>query len=964
MTELRESSRQKFVEDVRVAAEESADMDTLQKLNDLPAQTKIFYHKPCKLSKVKPKEVKGKANEKELVPTSEWQENRELHKAATEKIFELIRTTVIGDKKILTLKTLLNFYETHYKDLYFKNHACVSEFTYAERHLLEKIQKNVKSIQVITVKKQKIIAPEGDVDLDSDTLDELFENGLAQTLALRLRDVLLNVEKIPLPDALETGHLIAGEAKAPEFVKDFIRYVVCGVRSNQSEECNRKVQSISEDLLYATLHGRVKTSKHITLGLTLKSITSSRKVLDIMNKFGHCCSYHTIEELETEATLFASFKKTICPKGVRLRSNLFTNVAFDNFDRYVETCTGKDTLHDTVGILIQNICADDEVEEDEDDIEDYSLDYSRPEKMRRKTDGVAPEIDDYKKTIQVIEKLLPTNHPRRIINVPDLENLKKLDLLWVMSHFYKIENTPMWVGFNCKVLKENSPQQKIFYLAPINMSPTKSPVVYETLRQCQQIAAECNQAVIMVTYDLAIAIIAMRIRCTEKPLFDNVFVNLGHFHIFMADFHGIGIFITDSGLTDVLVDCEIIASGSVNGVISGKHFNRCKRVHTLVALGLQVLHFEAFLKSREETVDTAVMIESLRKILKGEITEETFQKEDLTSIMDEYFKYKAETLNEKHGKTAKYYVIYIDLIINYHMLTRSIRTGNFNLLKYVIPRINNLFFVTNQVNYARWLLKYYDNLLLLDTTHPDIFEAFKQGLLGSKRTSNPFSRMPYDLTLEQTYNADAARRLTGITQFTNSYSARERWARSHDLRSTVTSHVLEKIGLKKNEDVKSDLQPHQITKDTQQLVRFIEHLKKNINPFNSEELDKNFLFNISTGRAAPTEVAEFLLNIDQNGSELKEKFIDECSESEFRFEATISRVKILNFASGNVKKQVKLKSKVAEVQMQRDLFGRMLATTIESDKKSPDVEKFLTYPLTPIPLSLCHLDGSICKTDK
>lgn len=47
--------------------------------------------------------------------------------------------------------------------------------------------------------------------------------------------------------------------------------------------------------------------------------------------------------------------------------------------------------------------------------------------------------------------------------------------------------------------------------------------------------------------------------------------------------------------------------------------------------------------------------------------------------------------------------------------------------------------------------------------------------------------------------------------------------------------------------------------------------------------------------------------------------------------------------------------------MQRDLFGQLLHISL---KKDLDLEKVLTYPLTPVPLSMCHLDGSICKTDK
>lgn len=60
-------------------------------------------------------------------------------------------------------------------------------------------------------------------------------------------------------------------------------------------------------------------------------------------------------------------------------------------------------------------------------------------------------------------------------------------------------------------------------------------------------------------------------------------------------------------------------------------------------------------------------------------------------------------------------------------------------------------------------------------------------------------------------------------------------------------------------------------------------------------------------------------------------------------------------------KKVKINEKVQEIRLQRDLFGRMLGIAI---KEKTDVEKILTFPITPVPMSLCHLDGSICKTEK
>lgn len=57
----------------------------------------------------------------------------------------------------------------------------------------------------------------------------------------------------------------------------------------------------------------------------------------------------------------------------------------------------------------------------------------------------------------------------------------------------------------------------------------------------------------------------------------------------------------------------------------------------------------------------------------------------------------------------------------------------------------------------------------------------------------------------------------------------------------------------------------------------------------------------------------------------------------------------------------KQNSKVTQLQLQRDLFGQLLRISLE---KTLDIDKILAYPLTPVPLALSHLDGSICKTEK
>ena len=65
-------------------------------------------------------------------------------------------------------------------------------------------------------------------------------------------------------------------------------------------------------------------------------------------------SYSTFEEL-TELTFDATKEKRLTPNGMSLNPANNIGVAFDNFDIYVETVSGKDTLRDTVGFYLPQI---------------------------------------------------------------------------------------------------------------------------------------------------------------------------------------------------------------------------------------------------------------------------------------------------------------------------------------------------------------------------------------------------------------------------------------------------------------------------------------------------------------------------------------------------------------------------------------------------------------------------------
>ena len=69
-----------------------------------------------------------------------------------------------------------------------------------------------------------------------------------------------------------------------------------------------------------------------------------------------------------------------------------------------------------------------------------------------------------------------------------------------------------------------------------------------------------------------------------------------------------------------------------------------------------------------------------------------------------------------------------------------------------------------------------------------------------------------------------------------------------------------------------------------------------MNPFD-DTIDKDILFNISTVKAASTEVTDLQLNVKTAGYQQKLNFILECSSTPARFDKLIKRNKIFNFAS-------------------------------------------------------------------
>ena len=252
----------------------------------------------------------------------------------------------------------------------------------------------------------------------------------------------------------------------------------------------------------------------------------------------------------------------------------------------------------------------------------------------------------------------------------------------------------------------------------------------------------------------------------------------------------------------------------------------------------------------------------------------------------------------------QFWMMYVSYINTFHLFERAIRTNDLELFVHTLTPVIDLFFATAHINYARWLTKYQLDLLNIEESHPGLKEILEKGAFTVRRTEHDFSRIAVDLTLEQTINADAASRLTGINSFTNNYAARLRWMITKSTRASFITSLLDMTGLNTKEDATQYVQPSRIRRDNEDLQKILKHICDTNNPF-YENPEPDTLYNISTGKGVNEEIRKSLLQVPTKGKARHEAFIESCEIDAHNFEKTIKKEKLKSFADACATKKKK-----------------------------------------------------------
>jgi hypothetical protein len=114
-----------------------------------------------------------------------------------------------------------------------------------------------------------------------------------------------------------------------------------------------KLVSIAQDLIYAESKGRKFTHKSLALGMTVRQITGSVRLLRILHGLRHTASVATVYKHDTALAIASSRgQDIIIPRNIN--PAMFATVVWDNNDFNEETVSGEGTTHVANGIMLQN----------------------------------------------------------------------------------------------------------------------------------------------------------------------------------------------------------------------------------------------------------------------------------------------------------------------------------------------------------------------------------------------------------------------------------------------------------------------------------------------------------------------------------------------------------------------------------------------------------------------------------
>jgi hypothetical protein len=494
--------------------------------------------------------------------------------------------------------------------------------------------------------------------------------------------------------------------------------------------------------------------------------------------------------------------------------------------------------------------------------------------------------------------------------------------------------------------------------------------VYEILCKANAIKDNLNLHSIIVVLDQAIYSKAVEITWKHQETFQNIVLRMGTFHTIGVLLAVIGLRFGCAGLRDIIIESNVMAEGSAEKVLNGKHYNRGVRFHKLMYEACFRLIWESFVRWLEnlgendnmDTVTQALLVTGTLNI-QDDVDEITFQAVlNDPRVRQSYslFQTFCDILRSRNGTLSQFWMSYIDLVSLLLNLIRASREACWNLHLSSVREMIPWCFAYNRSNYSRYLPWYYHEMVRLPQNHPEIYAYLENGGFSCQiGPVNTYGRIPMDQTIEETINKDT-QTVGGTKGFSTRKNAVSKYYITADDRANYVRKLRAMIDTRNQEFWHPDLTKPRILTDERDVKLLYSMMAETWkNPF---ELAGEELCSISTGSVPSPIAIHDMCNAKAKGEEAYQEFENErLSEDRTKnFFDPIPKMKLKTFENKTVKSKTSTEKEV-ELKADKNLFSLM---TIVAQTRQLDMKKVFCHPLGPVPWALSTSSGSMRKTSK
>ena len=610
------------------------------------------------------------------------------------------------------------------------------------------------------------------------------ESRRSEEVAMYLRRSVLDTQKeareMPWPPP--PGNVLKEWELPSEHLSNFLSLLLVGKKMEKlSPDQSRRVVSICHDILYGVSNGRWLQPKHILLAMSIWHLTGRSDIIKLLNRFGHSISYSKLLEIITAIHTTTQDHNSHIPPCIKAEGNEVVHLCWDNFDLNEETPSGGGTTHSTHGIIIQE--SQSEMTHSQASLTFPSTEKTKQRSAKHETVVLEPCYLKKRPEPPKVTKLVADSEPTNPCN-------SETDTVWVVARNLNKDDqiVPSWGGWVSLTGDKGEGEEKrttVEYMPPVNSPITDNATVKHVLKISQEATAALGQPYTIVTFDLAAAKKAFEIVWSNPERFGNIIIRLGAFHPACTFIGAVGKHMKGSGLEDVMVESGVCASGSVEKVLAGKHYNRATYVLRTSVEALERLLLASFQDDEGEILDEdeLCLMSNVAHNPSSDALTAVNESPKWKGWMTKYEQYKSMMRSGEKGKTAQFWIGFMDKVWLLMQFLKATKTNDLKLHITCLHQMCSLFFSQDKPNYARYTAVYVNNLEALPQTHPGASELLEKKGMSVNRSDVPNSRNAVDITIEQTYNRHASGHGPGIIGFSRNVAAYQRWSATRHARA-------------------------------------------------------------------------------------------------------------------------------------------------------------------------------------